>query len=314
MPKLSYLKVIILVSITLCINCGIINDVKKIFRDPSIEPLREVIRTTIPLSYAASLAMAAAKGQTISNVTWIQKPSGSVGSGLLSIKPDNAYPLAIPTDTSTRIGVAGIWTDSTTAILSVFFINMHITAGSVTISHVSTVPVTYDSSDLLIVYAAEDINAGSDTLVTFTLTQQQINTELTRLQTRPPLDSTVTVNQLAWVVTVNQNNTPANFADDNYLLAGAGQSVDINPQNSDMEIVQLVMFAVKMTPSCRLNPGEGYAILKNTGVTDGQAINVPFVGTAVFDFHPSCNNRVDIAGATGVYLGANNKSVLMNLN
>jgi len=319
MRQLSSLKIVTLICVSLFFQCGLIRDIKEIkdtfSRDPSIEPLREVIKTTIPLAYGASLAMAAARGQSVPNARWVQQLSGSTGSGLLFITPDSSYPLAIPKDTSTKIGVAGLWSDTNTAILTFFFINMNIWAGSLTVSHVSTVPVIYESDSVLIVYAAEDINAGSGSVVTFTLDSGQINTELTRLQTRPPLDSSVTVDQLAWVITVNQNNTPANFRDDKYLLAGAGQSVDINAQTSDMQIVQLVMFSVSMSPSCRLNPGEGYAILKNTGLTSGTALGaIPIIGTAVFDFHPSCNNRVDIAGATGVYLGANNSSVAMNLN
>jgi hypothetical protein len=298
-------------------GCGIIRDIKQVkqmFRDPSMQPMTETIKSILPAAYAASVAMAAVRGTVPSNVHMVQTFSSYPGNGLMYIDFDNAYPLTPPAGSTVKIGVAGLWSDSNQAILTIMFTAGGIKAGSMTISNVATVPVMRDSTGIRLVFAAEDINAGSDTLVTLSLSSSQIQAEWTRFQTAQPLDSSVAVTQLAWVVRVDNNHTPLNFTDDVYAIDGACQSVDVDPQSSDMQIVQLVMFGVTMSPSCRLNPARGYAIMKNTGLTSGRAVGaIPVIGTSVFTFHSTCNGLIDVAVATGVYVGANGKSLALHL-
>jgi hypothetical protein len=303
-------------------SCGLkkaIDQVEDLFRDPSTRPVTETIKTILPVSYAVDEAMAAVSiaahhGTVPSNVHLVGTVDSFPCAALMTIDYDNAYPLAKPAVQNAVIGVTGLWSDSNSAILTVLFLGGSVSNGYLAISNVSTIPVVRDSSGVTLVFAAEDINnPDNDTLVQLQLSEDSIAAQWTRFAQTPPLDSSIAVTQLAWVVTVENNHTPAIFADDVYQINGASQSVDIDPQTSALQIVQLVMFSVKMASTCRLNPAAGYAILKNTGLTSGSSIGVPDIGTTLFTFHPTCNGTMDVTLATGVYLGANGKSLAINL-
>ncbi len=291
-----------------------INNVVDIFkRKPEVEALREVIKTALPLGYAASCAMAVVSGETLSHVKIIEGVTSFPDHGLISIDISDEHRLPVGADTSGTIIVAGLWSSRDVAIFSVFFTDIDIEDGSFALSNISTFPAQRDTNGILIVYANEDVNSGSDTFMTVTLTEGEIHTELTRLETAPPIDSAVTLDQNAWIINVDFNATNNNFSDDIYNISGAGQYLAASV--TDVSVVQLVMIDAAMSPTiCRLNPTYGVAFIRNLDVSTGYSGNIPELGTTVLTFHSSCNGKVNATIATGVYVASTGSSFSLNLN
>jgi hypothetical protein len=282
-------------------------------QEPEVEAITEVIKTTLPLAYAASLAMAAADGNVAPNVQVINPVYSYPGNGLMYINIGQGSGLPVLADTTATIIVAGLWSSQEMAFLSVSFVNLDFGQMSFTLSNVHTFPVIRDSGGIIIVYANQDINAGtSDTVITVSLTQSEINAELNRLYSRPALDSLVTVEQDGWVIRVDNNLSYTDPSDDEYTITGAGQYLGAG--QTDIYMIQAVMIAAAMRPSCRLNPFEGGALLRNLEVSSGDKKDWPEFGTSFFMFHSECDGEVDLTLATGCYIGSSGSTVDLNLD
>jgi len=294
-------------------GCKIIDDTKDFFsKKPEVTAITEVLKTSLPLAYAANIALDAIAGNVAEHVTIIQGVTSFPGHGHISIKISSKHPLPVGSDTSGTIHVVGLWQADTMAIFSVFFTDLDIKAGTLTISNIAIFPVVRDTNGILVVYANEDVNKGSDTAMTVNLTDQQVQVELARLKTAPPLDSAVDLNQDAWIVTVNNKNTWNTYTDDVYSVCGAGQYAGVDPTSAT--IVQLVMFGVNMryTIPISLNPYEGRAVLRTIDVsTVGK---FPEIGTAVLTFHSKNDGKVDVTVGIGVYIGSTGSHLPLNLN
>jgi hypothetical protein len=192
------------------------------------------------------------------------------------------------------------------------FSDFDIQYGQLTIYDISTFPVQQYAGELLCAYADIDINKGSDTLFTIDISDDQIDFELNRLKNIPSFDSTVSVEEVSWYVTVNNRNTISEMNDDIYSIAGAGQYVEL--VNSDVEILQVIFVDVKMKPECILNPLSGVGFIKTTGVSEGNAFNLPTMGTVGYDFHDECDGRAYVFVATGNYIRFNAKTVKIDLS
>jgi hypothetical protein len=312
MPRSKSVRKIagILFLLILCVHCQRFKKIKDAFsKKPEIAAASEVLKTAIPLGYAAACAMDAVAGDTAPGVGFIAGIGGYPGNGLLSISVSGSLPLPVGADTSGTIYVAGYWTSQDQAILSVFFTDLSVREGTFVLKNTATFPVQRDTSGFRIVYASEDVNSTADTSMTVTLTGQQMQFEWKKFEAVPPVDSAVGIDQNAWIIYVDTKGTPAIRTDDIYSVCGAGQYLAASV--SGASVVQLVMIDVAYTPAKRLNPYSGRGILRDIDIEDN---SLPELGTAVLWFHNKNDGRVDVPIATGVYIGSIGKSFALNLD
>jgi hypothetical protein len=292
-------------------SCGGLDD---ILRDPDVAPVRNVLKTAMPIGYAANLTMGAMQGDSLPYVTVVRSGSDtSTGCFLVNIVVDSAYPLPGDVQAVGIITTAGIIVDNRTAIMTAVFSSLNITQGSFVIRDISTFPVVCDTDNLSgkreldVVYWEMDINAGSDTLLHAGITQGQIDAELVKFQTMQSFDSGVSLSENAWIIRVDDNNTLANPADDSYAAFGGGQYVKVFEDKA--EIIQLTMINATMSPSCKFNPTTGWALWQNLGATKA----VPELGHVFLLFHASCDGRAD-AYTTGVYVRSFGTDIALDLD
>ncbi len=290
-----------------CKGSDSVDDYKQYFQDPSGEPIKAVVRTTVPLAYAASVAMAAVNGAPPSNV--------------LVSKTSTTYPFAatvtIPVDSSTmplqfvsygNIVVLGYWDDQNTAILTVLFDNMYAGSSLYPVHYVSTFPVTRNLYGLLeIVYVNIDVDVTTGPADPATLSPEEKQTKLGFLTITPSTDPSVNLKMDAWIVKVDDAGTPNEFSDDTYTINGGGQYIAASPGSAS--VLQLGMADVMMGQGCALNPTAGLALLNEVTSSPTQTV----IATAAFSFGPDCDGNVKVLGATGNYLLSTGKSIPLNL-
>jgi hypothetical protein len=294
-------------------SCGGLDD---LLHDPDIAPVRNVLKASMPVGYAANLTMAVMQGASFPNVTVVRSGSdtSSIGCFLLNIVVDSAYPLPGDARATGIITTAGLTVDNRTAIMSAVFSSLSFTQGSFNIRTISTFPVVCDTDiisgkrELVVVYFDVDVNAGSDTLLSVRIDSGQIDAELVKYNTMKSFDSGVSVSENAWIVRVDDNNTLSNPGDDTYSAFGAGQYVEVSDGKAEM--VQLTMINAAMSPSCKWNPTAGWALWQNMGAGG----SVPEIGHVLLSFRAPCDGRARVTVATGVYLRSNGRDIALELN
>lgn len=309
MRRTVWLAVMALVALSSC------NKIDDLLREPDVTPVRNVLKAAMPIGYAANLTMAVMQGAVLPNVTVVRSgPDTSTGCFLVNIIVDSAYPLPGNVQATGIITTAGIIVDNRTAIMTALFSEMNVSQGSFVLHDISTFPVVSDTDlisgkrELDVVYCDIDVNAGSDTLLHAGITQGQINVELTKYQTMKSFDSGVSVSENAWIIRVDDNNTLANPADDRYAAFGAGQYVEVFDGNA--EIVQLTMISATMSPACKFNPRQGYALWQNMG-TDASGLDF---GHVFLTFHNACDGNARVTVATGVYVRSFGRDIALKLD
>jgi hypothetical protein len=274
-----------------------------------------VLKTAMPVGYAANLTMAAMQGDSLPNVLVVRSGSDtSTGCFLVNITVDSTYPLPGSVQGTGIITTAGIIVDNRTAIMTAVFSSLNITQGAFIIRDISTFPVVRDTDiisgkrELDVVYWDVDINSGSDTLLRAGIDSGQISAELVKFQTMKSFDSGVSLSENAWIIRVDDNNTLSNPADDRYTVFGGGQYVEVYDNNA--EIVQLIMINAAMSPACKFNPDQGYALWQNMG-TDGV---IPEIGHVFLTFRAPCDGNAEVTVATGVYVRSFGRDIALKLD
>ncbi len=304
---------ILLFMCLLNIQCRRIQDIKDFFdKEPEVAAISKVLKTTIPIAYAANIAMAAINGDTLPQVTIQQGFTSFPGNGILHITISPTYPLPVGSDNSGSIFVAGMWSSTDNAILTILFTDLNIKHGTFQLNSISTFPVQRDTNGILAVYTDQDVNNVKDTFLVFNLTTGEIQTKYANLDTEKPTDSAIVVEQNAWIINVADKNTPTNLNDDIYSLCGAGQYVEASVANAS--IVQLVMINTLFTPTTPRNPYKGRGVIRDIDVSTGSTGHLPELGTAVLSFHSTNDGKVDVVLATGVYIVSTNKSLPLYLD
>lgn len=282
------------------------NDTHYSFKDPSGEPIKAVVRTTVPLAYAASVAMSSVTGSLPPNADVISTNCTTTPAGcyaVITITDDNSsVPLQLTTG---MITVLGYWFSPTDAILTVSFSG---DAGSALfpVHNISLFPVSKVGSSLKIVYANIDVNATT-VKDPADLKPEEINAAFLKLKLTASSEASANVNMDAWVIDRNDRNTP-DVSDDTYSISGGGQYIDAS--SGSVSVLQLGMANVVMGPDCALNPNAGFAVLNELTTASSNMV----IATALLSFHSSCDGNAKVVGATGNYLLANGKSIPLNLN
>lgn len=309
--------VCIAIAVMLTGSCGLKDTVDYFSQEPDAEAVRQAITTGSLLGYAVSAAMGAVDGAGQGPARVIAGVASFPGSGLIAVESDVAQGLPAGVVSGKTIYVAGFWPDSQTAILTVTCADGSLAHGGIAFTNVATFPATRTDSGWVLTFASEDVNAGtSDTALTMTMTEQQVAIELNRLASRPSIDSSISVDQDAWVIEVDDAGTPALLADDRYSIVGAGQHVGLGfagEQLAEGELLQIVMVECALSAQCGRNPSKGWGVVrKYSAPRSGGGERTQF-GTSVWQFHGRCDGRADILAGTGTYLGFSGRTVELNL-
>lgn len=293
------------VAALLLAGCG----VETFFRDPSGEPIKATIRTTVPLAYAASVAMASVRGSPPPNALATTCSSFPCAALVTIAVDDRTLPLAFGSPGKGQILVAGLWTSPETAILTVSFVDMLVGNSVLRVRDVSAFPVAVTPAGLHVVYASIDVNVASGPVRPQDLSAVQIDALFLRLSITPSADPAANVGLDAWVVQVADAGTPGDFSDDRYTIMGGGEYVAASTGSGS--ILQMGMAATVMAPSCALNPVEGLAVLNEVGAG---ASKLPVLATALIGFEPDCTGTATVLLATGNYVLAIGKSIPLQLD
>lgn len=280
---------------------------------PDIAAVTRTIKVSLPLAYAANVALDAVNKQAFSGVTM----NPSLGdtfpySGMVTIPISKAHPLPVGLDSSGTIVVLGLWSSRNEGVMSVFFTSRNIKDGTFTLANIAFVPAQRDSitGATTVVFAAEDINADSTTVVTTKITDSLVAVKLQGIPLTLPTDSNLAVTQKAWIVVVSPNPDPGAAT---YSLYGAGQYIGVQP--STTELVQAAMVNVVFTPdTCRHNPISGYALINDLKILNSQTNSTEQMGSTVLTFNKGCSGSATITLATGVYLARTGSSAALNLD
>jgi hypothetical protein len=301
----------------LSLNCSnpIKNLENKFNKAPEIAAVTRAIKACTPLAYAANCAMDAMVHRPGPGVTVTARDVDSFPcNAIVSIAVSKAHPLPVGGDSTGTIKVLGLWPDSETAVMTVFFTNTNVKDGTFILMNAAFVPVTRDTGGTMVVFASEDVNADSATIVTTHITDSMVTIKLSGMPSSLPTDSSVAVNQKAWI-TVVKERAGDSLGSETYDLYGASQYLGVNA--STVEVIEAVMLAVRLAPAtCRKNPLSGYAMIRDVKIQgSGSNSNSDIeLGTTILTFNNACSGNATITLATGVYLARTGSTAALNLD
>jgi hypothetical protein len=280
-------------------------------RMPEIPAIVRAIKASTTLGYAANSAMDAIVNRPGPGVSVSRDADSFPCNAIVSIAVSKAHPLPVGGDSTGTMRVVGFWPDSQTALMTVFFTNTNVADGTFILKNVAFVPVTRDTGGTTVVFASEDVNADSATVVTTKITDSMVTVKLAGVPDALPTDSALAVNQKAWITVVKEPKASYSLGSETYDLYGASQYLGVSP--STIEVIQAVMVAVEMSPGvCRRNPVSGYAMIRDMKI---QGTNSDIeLGTTLLSFANTCNGSAKIPLATGVYLGRTGSAAALNLD
>jgi hypothetical protein len=286
------------------------NRVKDYFREPDPEPLLETIHTSILTGYAANVSFAMMAGQTIAGVNFHRSNQGFPCTSLITINTSINPDLYITHQEVNTIIIAGLWADESTAILSILLTGFEAGSSTIDLLGIKTIPVIRTGDHISVAMASMDIqiNPDQDALLSLNLNTLEIQTELLRLDEPKPTDVYIAVLQDAYFIDVYNNLTGNELEDDSYTITGGGQLIRV--EGSSAEITQQAMVSVEISPECLLNPTDGMALMKVTGLENQ---GFPELGTAVFEFTSGCGGTARVYAATGMYVASNGKQIRFRL-
>ncbi len=287
---------------------------KKLFdldKNPDISPLRQGFKASAAIGYCTSLAIMAFQGEDLPDNVRYEKGSNNTYSqaGILYANFDNGQRLPFNNHIG-QVIISGVWNNSTeSGVVNIIFGDLNIFDGKYKFYGIHTVPVRRDvnSEKFITVFAQQDvvIGEGSDTLLQIGLSNIQFNTEMERLDKKPPTDVFVAAKQNVWFLKFNQNNA-ADVYDDDIEINGGGQIIAASNTGGGIKYHALIETKYNYA-NCNRNPFKGSGFIQDFGADKGIDL-----GTISMDFRSECEGKSKVTFASGDYVRANGKN--MNLN
>ena len=302
-------EVIILFFLLACLSCRKIEDY---FKPPDTTAMAKTIRANIITGYSANVALSFLQGNVPPYATFNRSNDGFPCTTLVTFSMENAADFPYSAGIVSTITIAGLWADGNTGILTILFSDYNSGSSVFSVLGIETIPVIKkEDGTILIAIADMDIalNPDGESLLDLNLSESEISYEYSRLETGSPSDIYVAVEQRAYVIEVDNNNTLLNIADDIYTLTGGGQFASVSGVSAD--VLQLAMIDVEISPSCLNNPVKGMALIQSVETETGK---FPGTGSALLKFHEACDGQTEIIAATGIYLNLNGKSLDFSFN
>lgn len=300
--------VFVLIIVLLLNSCGKEDFIEDLFQPPPVSPISETIRTCIPIGYAATVMMSHLKGNKLPNV----KAEYNKNAFVLYINTSENYPYKFKDDDYNQMIVAGILLSENTAIISVFFTKTKLGIGRLRLKDVKTFPVMFDEEKVKVVYAGYDINLGGDLDLLLELTQDEINIEIEKLNLDRAINEYIAIDQNAWIIDVYHNNTLSDFSDDEFVINGGQQSIEVidYKTGSSVSTMQLAMINTHFSLNCLKNPTTGYAFMQDV---DLEAEERLIFGSVFFTYHSGCDGDVEVTVATGNFVTSIGKEIDLGL-
>ena len=306
------LRIAIIIGTLVLAACGS-DEVDDFFHPPSSEPIRSTVRTSIPLAYVASAAMAAVNGHTPPDTTASNTCSDYPCTAFVTVEQiENALPFTL-SDNSASALVVGLWSSANEAVLTASFVEAPVGTETYQVTKISTFPVIESIlGDYEIIYADIDINIAADSSDSIDLTDEQIQAEYDRLEIAVSDDPEINLSMDAWIIEVHDNGTPDVLNDDVYIINGGGQYA--HTTQSSAEVVQLGMAGTRVAWDCSTNPTQGLAVMNEVGASSGDDTPPPLIANALIGFEPECDATAEVVLATGNWLFASGDSIPLDLN
>lgn len=288
-------------------NSEQLNDIEEqLDQTPTVEPIESAFKTMVPLGYIANVVMALAEGYEFDNAS-ITNSCNSFPCAAVATVELNAVVLPMALDAYGEVTVAGLWTSSESAVLSMSFTDMEIGTGIFPVPGITTVPVQRQGGLVTIVYGASDIDINTQPDTVHNLGDTEIQQELERLDQEFPEDPELALFMEAWSVQVDDGGTPGEIIDDTFTLNGGGQGVETSI--SQVSVLQLAMVDSRFSFECSLNPVTGMAVLQEIEVSSGPRSTWPKLGQALIQFDSICGGKANILIGTGSFLLQSGNSV-----
>ena len=280
------------------------HNLREYFRDPETEILTETIRAGITVGYAADVATTVMLGESVPGVVVYRSNDGFPCTTLMEVDLHDSDSPLLQAGQAEGITIAGLWTDASTAILNLVLTRYQTNSSTLEILGIRTIPVIREENTISLALAGMDISFNPDTeaILSLNLTTLEVESELLRLGAPLPNDVYVAILQNAYFIEIQTNNTSNSLMDDEFTLTGGGQLVEVD--GNAAEITQQAMVDLKVVPGCLLNPVQGTALIKVTGL---EAQGFPELGTAILDCESNCNGTARVLLATGMYAASNGR-------
>ncbi|MFC2115654.1 hypothetical protein ACFLTU_04225 [Bacteroidota bacterium] len=308
--NLKYIVIVLLLAITGCEQSGKLND---FFRPAPVQPLAEVIRTSIPIGFCAMVAMADQLGYSI---PYDRIPAGDDLS-LIRITPAGEFPLLYLDKACKEILILRFSADDEFSILSIFFIEDLPVSSLDRILEFHTIPVMLDEGKVKAIFASQEIYVRDSVELHLKMGPGDIRIELDRLEEPRPESTEAAIEQNAWIIDADPAGTWNLFSDDIYTITGGEQDISVLNErfSSETGIIQLAMIETQIHPDCILAPRDGFSLLREISVSTGpeNSLEDMVLGTVLFRFVDECTGQVEIPLATGNFITSTGKKVNLEL-
>jgi hypothetical protein len=280
---------------TFLITAGLILSIatagcKDPFFKPSVRPIERALGATIPVGYAATLAMSAFQGHPTQCVNFSTDCAEPPCGGLVNIMVNQDCPLPLSENAEGMITVTGALTSADTGLFAAVFSEVSEGNRKLMLQKVKAFVVTrfnMNRSDP----DAEDSNIK--------VIMYDLDIELT-----PP--ETMDVGQAMYLIDVDTNKTPGDPSDDYMTINGVRQGAQ--KQQTTAGASQTVLAQVGMNPKCRKNPVMGFGIIESADTS-----RIADNGITMLAFTPNCTGEALILLSVGLAAPSSTTSVKLNL-
>lgn len=282
--------------------------------DPDIATLQNGFKVSAAIGYAASIAGAAMKGNTLPSNVIIESFSSNSEATLIHVKVNDNYPLPFNEDKGIGdITIVGIWGENNSGIISILFSNLNVLGNQFEFFGIQTIPIKIDevTGNIIAVYSRQDIiitNNSSDVIAEMDFTEPQYNIEIDRTSGTQPDDAYAAISQNIWYVNIDQQGTSSVY-DDLFTVNGGGQITSAGGDFSGFQFHALINTKF-IYDQCSDNPFDGEALIQHFGAGD-KSVDL---GNLFMQFHQKCDGQARVKTSFGKYLKYLQRDVNLHFN
>lgn len=276
---------------------------------PTVAPIESVVKTAVPLAYAASISMDSVNGTVFGNVSRSNTCSSypCAASLVITVEPDSLPVTLSGISDNGEILVVGLFSSATQAIMTVVFDDIDAGNDFLSVRKISTIPVTRLNNITTLTYSNIDIDISTDPEDAISLNDTEIQNEYDRLDQDIDTGPEVNVTLDAWIVEADTRGTTSDVSDDEFRVVGGGQYFEVGPD--DVSVLQMGVINMVVTPDCALNPTSGLSVLQEVRVSTGDRSTWPVLGQALIEFESDCTGSAHVILGTGSFLLASGDDI-----
>ena len=283
------------------------------FRPPPVLPVLEVIQTSVPTGFCATVAMADQLGHIIPGADVINLN----GLSMIHMENNHEYPMSLLPVPCDEIYILRLGMDEDMCMISSFFLSDDHQSGQQKIYHSGPTPVMLDDQNVRAIFVRNQVSVEDELNLELKISRGEIDLAIERLKVPNPDDVSVAVKQDAWVIEIVPGNTWTNFSDDKFMVTGGEQDVSSisDPERNEASVLQMAMIGLMIDPECMKNPISGFTVLREISVETGRdnRLNDLVLGTIFYTFEKSCTGRIKVPLATGSFILSLGKEVEFNM-